>query len=82
VITNIDSKVVGPERLALLYRVLDESFEKVIRARPPADPGTEIDIRAGLALAILEAFERGVVDPEKLKHIAIRSFAPKPEDIG
>jgi hypothetical protein len=82
VTTNISGKVVGPERLALLYRVLDKSFEEVIRARPPADPVTEMDIRVSLAQAILEAFERGVVDPEKLKRIAIRRLAPRPEDIG
>ena len=81
-ITKIESDVVSPDRLALLFRVVDASFEEVIRTRPPSDHGTEMHIRAGLAQAILEAFDRGVVDPEKLKRIAIRSFAPKPEDIG
>jgi len=82
VVTNISGSVVGPDRLAQLYRVLDESFEEVVTARPPPDPGLEMDIRVRLAHAILEAFDRGIVDPERLKLIAIRSFAPKPEDIG
>jgi hypothetical protein len=82
VITNINREVVGPERLALLYRVLDKSFEEVIRARPTFDPQIEMDIRVRLAQAILESCDRGIVEPERLKRIAVRSLAPKPDDIG
>ena len=81
-ISILNGSVVGPGKLELLYRVLDESFTEVIAARPASDPGTEQDIRACLAQAILEAVDQGVTDPEELKQIAVRSFAPKPEDIG
>ena len=54
----------------------------MITARPVSDPGIVMEIRERLASAILEAFDRGVVDPERLKLIAVRSFAPKPDDIG
>jgi hypothetical protein len=82
VINDINRSVVGPGRPAQIYGVLDESFEEVIAARPVSDPGIQMDIRMGLAQVILEAFDRGVVDPERLKLMAVRSFAPKPEDIG
>jgi hypothetical protein len=81
-ISSINHHVVDPDRLALLYRVLDDSFEEVTATRPPSDPGMEMDIRVRLAQEILEAFDRGVVDPERLKRIAVRSLAPKPDDIG
>ena len=78
----VKGSVIGPGKLELLYRVLDESFAEAIAARPLFDPGHEIDIRVRLAEHILEAFERGVVDPILLRQIAIRSFSAKPEDIG
>jgi hypothetical protein len=81
-ISSINHHVVDPDRLALLYRVLDDSFEEVTATRPPSDPGMEMDIRVRLAQEILEAFDRGVVDPERLKRITVRSLAPKPDDIG
>jgi hypothetical protein len=82
-VTNfIDPDAIGPEKLELLYRVLEESFADVIAARPTSDPGIEMEIRIRLAQSIIGAFDRGVVDLERLRKIAVEGLAPRPEDIG
>jgi hypothetical protein len=82
VIGILSGSDIGPDKFELLCRVLHESFAKVIAARPIFDPGAEMDIRGRLAEQIREAFDRGVVDPEILKQIAVRTLTPKPDDIG
>jgi hypothetical protein len=76
------SSITDPHTLEVLYRVLDESLAAIVAARPPPDSGVEMEIRIHLAEIIMEALQGGEVDPVKLKRIAIRAFAPTPEDVG
>jgi hypothetical protein len=62
--------------------VLDESLAVIVAARPLLDPGVEMEIRIRLAEIIMGALEGGEVDPVELKKIAVRAFAPTPEDVG
>jgi hypothetical protein len=76
------SSITDPQTLEMLYCVLDESLAAIVKARPPPDPGVEMDIRIRLAETIMQALEAGEVDPVKLKQIAVVSFATAPEDVG
>jgi hypothetical protein len=77
----VNSNIIEPET-AMLYRVLDESFECIVAARPSLDTAMKEDLRIRLAQLIRGAFERGEVDPVILKQIAVGRLAPAPEDIG
>jgi hypothetical protein len=76
------SSITDPQTLEVLYRVLDESLAVIVTARPPPDPGVEMEIRIRLAEIIMGGLQGGEVDPVRLKQIAVRAFAPTPEDVG
>jgi hypothetical protein len=76
------SSISDPRTLQVLYRVLDESLAEIVAARPPPNPNVEMEIRIRLAEIIIGALQGSQVDPVKLKQIAVRAFAPTPEDVG
>ena len=76
------SSITDPQTLEVLYGVLDESLAAIVAARPPPNPKVEMEIRVRLAEIIIGALQGGQVDPVKLKQIAVRAFAPTPEDVG
>jgi hypothetical protein len=78
----VNSNIIEPETLAMLYRVRDESFECIVAGRTFLETALKEDLRIRLAQLIRAAFERGEVDPVILRQIAVGRFAPAPEDIG
>jgi hypothetical protein len=51
------SSITDPQTLEVLYRVLDESLAVIVTARPPPDPGVEMEIRIRLAEITWEAYK-------------------------
>jgi len=47
------SSITDPRTLEVLYRALDESLAVIVAARPPPDPGVEMEIRIRLAEIIM-----------------------------
>jgi hypothetical protein len=79
---TVNSNIIGTERLVMLSRVLDESFERIVAVRPSLDTAMKEALRTRLAQLIRAAIERGEVDPVILRQIAVGRLAPAPEDIG
>ena len=77
-----NASVIQPKTLAMLCRVLDESCDGIVATRLSLSTGAKDDLRISVAQLVLAAFDRGEVDPAKLKQIAVRNFAPSPEDVG
>jgi hypothetical protein len=68
------SPVYGSEELAMLLRVLDESVKVVVESTGALLSEDEMqDLSSRLGKAIMDHFEAGETDPERLKKIAIES---------
>ena len=65
----------SPEKLAMMYGLLDECVAIAVRGDPDPDETTLQDVRMRLAEIILGAAAAGVEDPAMLKQIALRDFA-------
>jgi hypothetical protein len=68
------SPVYGSEELAMLLRVLDESVKVVVESTGALLSEDEMQgLSSRLGKAIMDHFEAGETDPERLKKIAIES---------
>jgi len=77
-----NGSVIHPDTLTMLCRVMDDSCESIIAARPALSAGGQDDLRIWVAQVVMAAFDQGVVDPEKLKQIVVNKIAPQPMDNG
>jgi hypothetical protein len=81
--TTSSNGAYDPETVALLSRVLDESFMTLMNATPVLDPEWRQGVRHRLAQVIIGAFHRGERDPEVLKRTAIQivasTYQPTPD---
>jgi hypothetical protein len=65
-----------PATLALLSRVLEESFMILVNGTAILDPEWQKGARHRLAQVIIAQFRRGERDPEVLKRIAVERVTP------
>jgi hypothetical protein len=63
-----------PDTLAMLYRVLDDAFHRVVSGGQASDDAKGKIIREKLARSLIRAYENGERDPELLATIAVNSF--------
>jgi hypothetical protein len=70
------SRIYSPEILAMLCRILDESFRTIVGSGTLVDNEWRDEIRSRLAQVIIVAFERGEHDPLVLQRTAISVIAP------
>jgi hypothetical protein len=72
-----------PETLALLRRVLDESFMILVNGTAVFDLEWKNGARHRLAQVIIAAFQQGERDPEVLKRMALEivtpTYRPRPD---
>jgi len=73
--TTSSNGAYDPETVALLSRVLDESFTTLMNGTEVVDPEWRQGARHRLAQVIIGAFDRGERDPEVLKRIAVEIVA-------
>ncbi len=80
---HLIKRSLDPETVALLSRVLDESFETLMNGTPVLDPDWRQGVRHRLAQVIIGAFDRGERDPEVLKRTAVQivasTYQPTPD---
>ena len=64
----------SPEKLAMMYGLLDECVAIAVEGDPDPDERTLQEVRMKLAELILGAAAAGMEDPTMLKQIALRDF--------
>ena len=74
--------VIRPDTLEMLCRTLEASFQTIAMEGNALDAKTKERIRISLAQIIMDAFQGGEDDPEKLKQIAVNRFSPPPDAVG
>ena len=74
--TTSSNGAYDPETLALLRRVLDESFMTLINRTAVLNLEWKNGARHRLAQVIIAAFQQGERDPEVLKRMALEIVAP------
>jgi hypothetical protein len=74
-VTTPETGVYPPEALAVLDRVLDESFRTLINAGPVPDEWRD-EVRNRLAEVIIVRWDRGERDPLTLSRTAVAIVGP------
>lgn len=64
--------VYSPETLVMLYKVLEKSCITIFGSDPVSDLKWQDDVRIRLAQVIFAAYQYGVTDPERLRHMAVQ----------